>query len=87
MELFKLSNYVYPTAIIAAYVVVTLSKNFPNIQPKYYPIIAVLTGVLIVLTDSYVKNQFAIDSLVAGALSGLVAVGSYEVIKQFYTIK
>lgn len=87
MNFLELSDYAYPTAIVAAYVTVTLCKLFPRIKAKYYPIIAILTGVLIMIIDGLSSGQIDSKAIVTGAMSGLIAIGSYEVIKHFISKK
>ena len=83
MNLFELSDYAYPTAIVAAFVTVTLCKSFDFIKPKYYPLIAIITGVLIMKVDNIVAGTFDARKVVTGAMSGLIAIGSHEVFKNY----
>lgn len=75
-----ISEFSYPTAIIAAYVVLTLIKQYTKIKPKYYTLCAVITGVAIVVLQEIIINPITIQKIIAGALSGLIAVASYEAI-------
>lgn len=82
----QLLNYIndfsYPTAIIAAYVVITLIKRYIDMEPKYYLLVAVITGILVVILEEILINPITLKKLVAGALSGLIATLSYETINK-----
>lgn len=74
------AEFSYPTAIVASYVVITLVKQYTKLQPKYYLLIAVVTGVLVVVLEEIFSNPITVQKIIAGALSGVIAAISYEAI-------
>lgn len=80
-------EFSYPTAIVASYVVITLIKQYTSIQSKYYLLVAVITGMLIVTLEEIMSNPISIQKIIAGALSGLIASMSYEAIHKILSSK
>lgn len=74
------AEFSYPTAIVASYVVITLVQQYTKLQPKYYLLIAVVTGVLVVVLEEILSNPITVQKVIAGALSGVIAAMSYEAI-------
>ena len=70
----------YPTAIFASFITLALLKEYTNLENRILSLIAVLTGILIVLLEDVFLSGVSMQKIVAGALSGLIADVSYEAI-------
>lgn len=82
METIALSDYIYPLASLTVYIVISILKQYPEfIDKKHYPILAVMIGVMVVIIETSIAQQLNFEKVVSGAISGLLAIGSYELIK------
>mgnify|MGYP003560517741 CR=1 FL=1 len=82
-----IAEFSYPSAIIAAYVAITLVKHYTKIDSKYYMIIGIVTGMAVVALEEVISSPITIQKLVAGALSGIVATVCYETINKILKTK
>lgn len=83
MDFFNfIAEFSYPSAIIAAYIAITLTKHYSEIDSKYYLLIAIITGICIVVLEEIISNPITIQKIIAGALSGIIALFSYDSINK-----
>lgn len=74
------AEFSYPTAIIASYVAITIIKQYTQIDSKHYLLVAVCTGIIVVIMEEYLSTPITVQKIIAGALSGVLATMSYEAI-------
>jgi len=77
-----ITEFSYPAAIIASYIVITMIKQYTDLKPKYYLLISVISGIIIVVLEEILINPITVQKLIAGALSGIIADMSYEAINK-----
>ena len=82
-----IAEFSYPSAIIASYVVITVIKQVTQINSKYYLVVSVCTGIIVVMMEEYFSNPITVQKVIAGALSGVIAAMSYEVIHKIVVNK
>lgn len=82
-----IDDFSYPMAIIAAYVVIVLVKRYTDIETKYYLLVAVAVGIIVVILEEIFNDPITLKKLIAGALSGLIAEFGYETIDKIISSK
>lgn len=83
MDFFNfIAEFSYPSAIIAAYIAITLTKRYSKIDSKYYMLIAIFTGICVVVLEEIISNPITIQKIIAGALSGIIASLCYGTISK-----
>lgn len=70
---------VFPIALICYFVGYIIKHFVPKMPNKYIPLILAIVGVLLNL--AFNNFTFTMQILVTGAASGLVATGSFEMIR------
>ena len=70
---------VFPIALICYFVGYIIKHFVPKMPNKYIPLILAIVGVLLNL--AFNNFTFTVQILVTGAASGLVATGSFEMIR------
>jgi hypothetical protein len=58
-----------------------IKRVFPEVSPRWYPMIAVMIGMTLNLLGTYVGGAgpvAAVNALLAGLVAGLAAVGLYS---------
>lgn len=70
---------VFPIALICYFVGYIIKHFVPKMPNKYIPLILAIVGVLLNLVFN--NFTFTVQILVTGAASGLVATGSFEMIR------
>lgn len=76
------TSFSYPVAIIASYISISLVKRYTKIETKYHMILAIVTGIIIVILEEMTKSPVTIHKLVSGALSGVIATICFETIEK-----
>lgn len=70
---------VFPIALICYFVGYIIKHFVPKMPNKYIPLILAIVGMLLNL--AFNNFTFTVQILVTGAASGLVATGSFEMIR------
>ena len=70
---------VFPIALICYFIGYIIKHFVPKMPNKYIPLILAIVGVLLNL--AFNNFTFTVQILVTGAASGLVATGSFEMIR------
>ena len=75
-----ITHYFIPIVLLAALIVGYILKNFAPSDNKWIPLILAVLGAVL---GCVANKTIDLDSIVAGAMSGLSAVGLHQVFKQF----
>lgn len=75
-----ITAYFIPVVLLAGLIVGYIMKNFLPTDNKWIPLVLALLGAVL---GCVANKSIDLDSIVAGAMSGLAAVGLHQAFKQF----
>ena len=75
-----IAAYFIPVVLLAGLIVGYIMKNFLPTDNKWIPLVLALLGAVL---GCVANKSIDLDSVVAGAMSGLAAVGLHQAFKQF----
>lgn len=75
-----IAAYFIPVVLLAGLIVGYIMKNFLPTDNKWIPLVLALLGAVL---GCVANKSVDLDSVVAGAMSGLAAVGLHQAFKQF----
>ena len=75
-----ITAYFIPVVLLAGLIVGYIMKNFLPTDNKWIPLVLALLGAVL---GCVANKSVDLDSIVAGAMSGLAAVGLHQTFKQF----
>lgn len=75
-----IAAYFIPVVLLAGLIVGYIMKNFLPTDNKWIPLVLALLGAVL---GCVANKTIDLDSVVAGAMSGLAAVGLHQAFKQF----
>ena len=75
-----ITAYFIPVVLLAGLIVGYIMKNFLPTDNKWIPLVLALLGAVL---GCVANKSIDLDSVVAGAMSGLAAVGLHQAFKQF----
>ena len=75
-----ITAYFIPVVLLAGLIVGYIMKNFLPTDNKWIPLVLALLGAVL---GCVANKSVDLDSIVAGAMSGLAAVGLHQAFKQF----
>ena len=75
-----IAAYFIPVVLLAGLIVGYIMKNFLPTDNKWIPLVLALLGAVL---GCVANKSIDLDSIVAGAMSGLAAVGLHQAFKQF----
>lgn len=75
-----ITAYFIPVVLLAGLIVGYIMKNFLPTDNKWIPLVLALLGAVL---GCVANKSVDLNSIVAGAMSGLAAVGLHQAFKQF----
>ena len=75
-----ITAFFIPVVLVAGLIVGYIMKNFLPTDNKWIPLVLALLGAVL---GCVANKSVDLDSIVAGAMSGLAAVGLHQAFKQF----
>lgn len=75
-----ITEYFIPIVLVAALIVGYLMKNFMPTDNRWIPLVLAILGAVL---GCIANHSIDLMSVVAGAMSGLAAVGLHQAFKQF----
>ena len=75
-----ITAYFIPVVLLAGLIVGYIMKNFLPTDNKWIPLVLALLGAVL---GCVANKSIDLNSIVAGAMSGLAAVGLHQAFKQF----
>lgn len=75
-----ITAYFIPVVLLAGLIIGYIMKNFLPTDNKWIPLVLALLGAVL---GCVANKSIDLNSIVAGAMSGLAAVGLHQAFKQF----